>query len=67
MKYLVMVAEVHYQPILVEADNEKEAILQVKDGSGDYDTYSLEYSYTLDCEHWNVEILKSPLAGIRVP
>ena len=45
--YTVRVPEVHYSYIVVEAEDEKDAIKEALNGVGDY-ANNLEYAYTLD-------------------
>ena len=51
-KFIVRVLEVHYQPILIEADNEEEAIEKVAEGDGEEE--ELQYGYTLETDSWTV-------------
>ena len=47
--FTVKVPEVHYSYIVVEAENEADAIREALNGNGDYGNES-EYAYTLDDE-----------------
>jgi len=47
--FTVRVPEVHYSYIVVEAENEKDAIKEAMNGVGDYGN-DTEYAYTLDDE-----------------
>jgi hypothetical protein len=55
MKYIVLVREVHIQPVAVEADNKADAIWRVEKGEGAYCYDRIAYSYTLDSKNWTVE------------
>ena len=55
-KYEVRVLEVHYQPIVIEAESEVEAIEMVAEGDGE--ELECEYGYTLDSDSWTVVELK---------
>lgn len=55
-KYEVRVLEVHYQPIIIEAESELEAIELVAEGDGE--ELELEYGYTLDSDSWTAHELK---------
>jgi hypothetical protein len=54
-RYRVMVQEVHTQPVLVEATNEKEAILLVAEGQGCVLIHEIKFNHALDTETWAVE------------
>jgi hypothetical protein len=47
-KYEVLVPELHYQTVTVEAENEREAIKSIIDGGGDVVEGKLEYSCVMD-------------------
>jgi hypothetical protein len=47
-KYHVLVPEVHYGKVEVDADSPSEAIRKVNDGDGAYLDNTTEYSHTLD-------------------
>ena len=47
--FTVRIPEVHYSYIVVEAENEADAIREALNGNGDYGNES-EYAYTLDDE-----------------
>ena len=47
--FTVNVPEAHYSHIVVEAENEADAIREALNGNGDYGNES-EYAYTLDDE-----------------
>jgi len=47
-KYQVLVPEVHYCKVEVDADSPSEAIRKVNDGDGEYLDNTTEYSHTLD-------------------
>lgn len=47
-KYEVLVPELHYQTVTVEAENEREAIKSIIDGNGDVVEGKLEYSCVMD-------------------
>ena len=47
--FTVKVPEVHYSYIVVEAEDEADAIREALNGNGDYGNES-EYAYTLDDE-----------------
>ena len=47
--YTVRIPEVHYSYIVVEAEDEADAIREALNGNGDYGNES-EYAYTLDDE-----------------
>jgi hypothetical protein len=51
--YKVRVPEVHYQEIMVEAENERDAIALAKEGEGDY-ANGTEYAYTLEDYQWYI-------------
>ncbi len=52
--YTVRIPEVHWQYIVVEAENKNEAIAAAKNGQGDYGN-NTEYAYTLeDYEQYDV-------------
>ena len=57
-KFNVLVAELHYSFREVEAKDEEDAKRQIVDGETDGDEVFLEYSHTLDPEHWKVEEVK---------
>ena len=48
-QFTVRVPEVHYQYIVVEAENKEDAIKEALNGVGDYGN-DTEYAYTLDDE-----------------
>ena len=54
MKYIVNVREVHIQMVEIEAATEEEALDKVRGGEGNY-IDPLEYSHTLDSDHWTVD------------
>ena len=54
-KYIVMVREVHVQPVEVFAQSPDHAINKVRDGEGDTLFELLEYSHTMDFDTWTVE------------
>jgi hypothetical protein len=47
--FTVRIPEVHWQYVVVEAENKNEAIAAAKNGEGDYGK-DTEYAYTLDDE-----------------
>lgn len=47
-KYHVLVPEVHYVKMEVEADTPGDAVREVNDGGGEYLDNTLEFSHTLD-------------------
>ena len=47
-KYEVLVPELHYQTVTVEADSELEAVKNIIDGGGDVVEGALEYSCVLE-------------------
>ena len=51
--YKVRIPEVHYQEIIVEAENERDAIALAKEGEGDY-VNGTEYAYTLEDYQWYI-------------
>jgi parvulin-like peptidyl-prolyl isomerase len=51
--YTVRVPEVHYQYIVVEAEDKESAIAAAKSGEGDYGN-DTEYAYTLDSSRFEV-------------
>ena len=51
-KFRVRVLEVHYQPILIEAETAEEALELVAEGDGTEE--ELEYGYTLETDSWTV-------------
>jgi len=54
-KYKVITKEVWIQPIIVEANNKKEALEIVADGSGEMLENEFEYSHTQDTDTWEVQ------------
>ena len=51
--YTVRVPEVHYQYIVVEAEDKESAIAAARHGEGDYGN-DTEYAYTLDSSRFEV-------------
>jgi len=52
-RFRVLVKEIHFQHVVVEAEDAEAAKQAVADGGGDYSDV-LEYSDTLDPEGWIV-------------
>ena len=52
-KYVVLVQEIHYAHMAIEANSEEEAVNLVRDGEGEQ--IELEYSSTNDPDTWNVQ------------
>ena len=53
-KYRVVTREVYCQNIIVEAENEEDAILRVKEGEGDEIKEDFVFDYLLDEGQWDV-------------
>ena len=54
--FVVQVQEVYNQPVLIRAENEKDAIQKVDDGEGKRLDHHLQYSYTLDSDTWTAQL-----------
>lgn len=60
-RYNVLIREVHVSHREVSAESEAEAIEKVANGEGE-ETY-LEYSHTMNKDHWTVEIKEDACPG----
>lgn len=58
MKYYIGIREIHVSTVLVEASSMEEALTLASAGAGE--ELSLEYSHTLDREHFTVERRVAP-------
>jgi hypothetical protein len=56
-KYIVTIKEVYNQPWEVEANSEAEALEKAADGDGEILDDCLEFSYALDSDRWEVELI----------
>lgn len=54
--YRVFVREVHVQGVVVEAEDENQAIEKVGNGEGCYENDALEYSDTMETSTWTTEL-----------
>ena len=54
-KFIIGVREVHVQLYSEIAETEEDAITQIQNGGGTCVDDGLEYSHTLDSDHWSVE------------
>lgn len=55
MKFKVSIPEVHYQDVIIDATDEKEALEFVRKGEGEPINNSLEYSHTSENENYHIE------------
>lgn len=53
--FIVLVKEVHIQPVKIKAMNKNDAIRRVNEDAGEYLEEGIEYSHTLDTETWTVQ------------
>lgn len=56
-QFIVSIPEVHYQDIVVEAENGVDAIAKAKEGEGETVDNGLKYSHTAENEQFHVEEL----------
>lgn len=54
-QFIVSIPEVHYQDIVVDAENGVDAIAKAKEGEGEAIVNGLEYSHTSENEQFHVE------------
>ena len=47
-KYEVLVPEIHYQAVVIEAESELAALMEVREGEGDIVKGKLEYSCVME-------------------